>query len=102
MIKALALLGLNMKEDPRTAVSGGPLDGKTFVFTGELDGMTRQEAAELVRALGGTESSSVSSKTSYVVAGSLPGSKYAKALKLGVRIINKEDFLKIIGENEKK
>jgi DNA ligase (NAD+) len=73
-----------------------PLAGKTFVFTGGLDTMTRPEAEELVRLLGGHPSSSVSKKTDYVVAGSEPGSKYDKAKKLGVKIISEEEFRGLI------
>jgi len=71
-------------------------DGLTFVFTGELKTMTRTEAAQKVIMLGGKESSSVSSKTSYVVVGENPGSKLEKAKKLGVKIINEEEFLKLL------
>ncbi|NLI09364.1 MAG: NAD-dependent DNA ligase LigA [Elusimicrobia bacterium] len=74
--------------------------GLSFVFTGELKTMTRDEAAAIVRKMGGKESSSVSSKTSYVVAGENPGSKYDKAFKLKVKIINEEEFLKLVKENE--
>ncbi len=72
------------------------LSGLSFVFTGELKTMTRDEAALKVRQLGGKDSSSVSSKTSYVVAGENPGSKYDKAIKLGVKVIGEEEFLKLI------
>lgn len=72
------------------------LKGLTFVFTGELKSMTRSQAAEKVVELGGKESSSVSSKTSYVVVGENPGSKLEKAKKLGVKIIYEDEFLKLI------
>ena len=72
------------------------LTGVTFVFTGELDSMTRHQAEEKVRKLGGKASSSVSRRTNYVVAGRQPGSKYEKAKKLGVRIISEKEFLKMI------
>jgi DNA ligase (NAD+) len=58
--------------------------------------MTRDEAKEKVRLLGGNVSSSVSKKTDYVVCGESPGSKYEKAKKLGVKIISEEEFLKMI------
>lgn len=70
--------------------------GLTFVFTGELETMTRGEAQEKVRELGGDVSSSVSKNTDYVVAGESPGSKFTRAQKLGVKIIGEEDFLKLI------
>ena len=72
------------------------LQGKTFVFTGALKSMTREEASEKVRMLGGKVSSSVSRNTDYVVVGENPGSKYDKAKKLGVKIISEEEFLKMI------
>ncbi|UCD18833.1 MAG: NAD-dependent DNA ligase LigA [candidate division WOR-3 bacterium] len=72
------------------------LDGLKFVFTGELDSMSREEAQTLVRKHGGQPSSSVSRKTDYVVAGREPGSKYTKAKKLGVKIIDEQKFLKIL------
>lgn len=72
------------------------LQGQTFVFTGELMGVTREEAKEKVRLLGGDVSESVSKKTSYVVAGENPGSKFDKAKKLGVEIINEQQFLRLV------
>jgi DNA ligase (NAD+) len=72
-----------------------PLKGKTFVFTGGLDKMTRPEAEELVRKLGGHPSSSVSKQTDYVVVGREPGSKYDKAKKLGVSCITEAQFIKM-------
>jgi len=73
-----------------------PLKGKTFVFTGGLATITRPEAEELVRSLGGHPSSSVSKETDYVVAGTEPGSKFDKAKKLGVKIISEDEFNKLI------
>lgn len=70
--------------------------GKSFVFTGELSGMSRDEAKDKVRELGGEASESVSKKTSYVVAGKDPGSKLEKARKLGVTILDEKEFLKIL------
>ncbi len=72
------------------------LAGKTIVLTGGMESLTRDEAKEKVRALGGDVSSSVSKNTDYVVAGSEPGSKFDKAKKLGVEIISEKDFLKLI------
>ena len=73
-----------------------PLKGKTFVFTGSLEKMSRSEAEEIVRKLGGHPSSSVSKQTNYVVAGAEPGSKYDKAKKLGVKIISEEKFRNLL------
>ena len=74
------------------------LAGKTFVLTGELSGLTRDEAKDMIRKKGGDVSSSVSKKTDYVVAGENPGSKYNKARELGVKVIDKKAFLSLIGE----
>ncbi len=77
---------------------GGKFAGKTFVLTGSLESMDRETAKERIRAQGGDASESVSKKTSYLVAGAEPGSKYAKARKLGVPIIDEKEFLKMLGE----
>ncbi len=75
----------------------GKLSGKTFVITGSLDSMSREEAGAKIRALGGKVSSSVSKDTSAVIAGSDPGSKLDKATKLGVKVLDEKDFLEMIG-----
>lgn len=75
-----------------------PLLGKTFVFTGALSTMGRDEAKSRVVALGAKASASVSAKTDYVVAGADPGSKAEKARELGVTTIGEEEFLRLIGE----
>jgi DNA ligase (NAD+) len=74
------------------------LSGKTFVLTGSLSVMTRDDAKAKIRDLGGDVSSSVSKETDFVVAGSEPGSKYDKAKKLGVKIIDEKEFLRMIKE----
>ncbi|MFA5029203.1 MAG: NAD-dependent DNA ligase LigA [Patescibacteria group bacterium] len=72
------------------------LKNTTFVLTGELDSLTRDEAKEKIRKSGGDVSASVSLKTDYVVAGANPGSKYTKAEKLKVKIISEKEFLKLL------
>ncbi|MEO0162168.1 MAG: NAD-dependent DNA ligase LigA [candidate division WOR-3 bacterium] len=94
LIENLKKAGL--KFETEKVVSEGPLKNKTFVFTGELSSMTREEAQAIVRKLGGHPSSSVSKNTDYVVVGTAPGSKYEKAKKLGVKIIDEQEFLKMI------
>lgn len=71
----------------------GKLAGKTFVFTGEMESMSRDEAKAKVRELGGDPSETVSKNTDFVVAGSNPGSKYARAQKLGIKILDEKKFL---------
>ncbi len=73
------------------------LVGKTFVLTGTLTSLSRDQAKELIRDNGGDVSSSVSKETDYVVAGSEAGSKYDKAQKLGVRILTEKEFLEMVG-----
>ena len=73
-----------------------PLAGKTFVLTGTLPSMTREEATEKIEALGGHITGSVSKKTDYVLAGAEPGSKFDKAKELGVRIIDEPEFRKML------
>lgn len=72
-------------------------EGLTFVLTGTLQSMTRDDAGAKIKERGGKTSSSVSKKTSYVIAGENPGSKFDKATSLGVKILNEDDFLQLIG-----
>lgn len=74
------------------------LSGKTFVLTGTLQSMTRDEASEKIKLLGGKTASSVSKSTSFVVAGESPGSKLTKAQNLGVIILSEDDFLNMINK----
>src|SRR5258706_6714669 len=98
LIERLGRAGLNFRSElyqPRAAA--GPLDGKTFVLTGTLPTLKREEAASKIESLGGKVSNSVSKKTDYVVAGEEAGSKLEKAQKLGVKIIDEAAFLKMCG-----
>ncbi|MDO8240726.1 MAG: NAD-dependent DNA ligase LigA [Candidatus Moranbacteria bacterium] len=72
------------------------LSGKTIVLTGELESFTRDEAKDIIRREGGSVSSSVSKNTSFVLAGENPGSKYQKALTLGVRVVGEKEFGEMI------
>jgi len=78
------------------APASGKLAGKSFVLTGTLTTMSREEAEEKIRALGGTAGSSVSKKTSYLVAGESAGSKLAKAEELGVEVLNEAEFARML------
>jgi DNA ligase (NAD+) len=69
-------------------------NGKTVVITGALKKHTRREAQDMVESLGGKVSSSVSKKTNYVIAGENPGSKYEKAVELGIKILSEEELYK--------
>ena len=95
LIRNLRKIGLRFKAEPKKSVRT-QLSGKTFVFTGELESMSRGEAQNLVRQSGGHPSSSISKKTDYVVVGKEPGSKYNKARKFEARIINESEFLKLV------
>jgi DNA ligase (NAD+) len=81
---------------PVLRVASYALRDKSFVLTGELESMSRDEAKGKIRALGGDISSSVSKNTDYVVVGKNPGSKYDKARKLGVKVINENEFMKMV------
>jgi DNA ligase (NAD+) len=89
--------------EPATAAAedaGGALQGRTFVLTGTLSDMTRSEAAAKIKALGGKVTGSVSSKTSYVIAGDKPGSKVQKAQKLEIPVLDEEGFVALLREHE--
>ncbi len=99
LIERLRKAGVNFKSALHNAASAlGPLAGKTFVLTGTLPTLKREEAAARIESLGGRVSSSVSKKTDYVVAGEEAGSKLEKAQKLGVKILDEAEFLKLCGD----
>ena len=82
--------------NPKPSPGSEKLKGKTFVLTGSLEKMSRDEARAKIRELGGDVSDSVSSKTDYVVVGSEPGSKAEKAKKLGIKSLDEKQFLNLI------
>ncbi len=95
LIQKLKAAGLNfrLKTERRNST---PLEGQTFVLTGTLSALTREEASEAIEALGGKVASAVSSQTAYLVVGKEPGSKLEKARKLGVRTLEEREFLKLV------
>jgi DNA ligase (NAD+) len=93
MIERLRQAGVAVTAPKRARAAAGALAGKTFVLTGTLPALTREQAAEMIVAAGGKVTGSVSKKTDYVVVGSEPGSKLVKAQELGITILD-EDGLK--------
>ena len=98
ILRRIKELGIHPKSEKVSAKRAAqlPLAGKTFVLTGTLASMTREEATEKIEALGGHVTGSVSKKTDYVLAGVEPGSKFDKAKELGVRIIDEPEFRKML------
>lgn len=94
LIQKIRHVGVTIISGPTTR--GGKLGGKTYVLTGTLESMTRDEAKEKIRSLGGSISENVSRETDYVVAGREPGSKYNRAEKLKVPILNEQEFKRMI------
>lgn len=97
-IKNLLKTGVNIRRDMpwHVRTENKEISSKTFVLTGTLKTLTRDDAKEKIRAAGGNISSTVSKKTDYVLAGESPGSKYDKAKKIGVKIISEKDFLSLL------
>lgn len=96
LLRKLKAAGLNFAAKKGEAKGDQPLAGKMFVLTGELDRFSRDEAKDAIERRGGTVTDSVSKKTTYLVVGKEPGSKLAKAQKLGITILNEKDFSKLI------
>lgn len=95
LVKRLRARGLNFTE-PRSAVAGGALAGKTVVVTGTLPSLSRKEATELIEMHGGRVTSSVSRATSFVVAGEEAGGKLERARALGVTVLDEQQLLQIV------
>jgi DNA ligase (NAD+) len=97
ILRRIEQLGIEPKSEKVSAKKAAelPLAGKTFVLTGTLPSMTREEATEKIEALGGHVTGSVSKKTDYVLAGTDPGSKFDKAKELGMKIIDEAEFRKM-------
>jgi DNA ligase (NAD+) len=95
LIKKFKTAGLELQEKLEIARKR-PLDGKTIVFSGQLNAFSRNQAESIVRRLGGKPVSSVSKNADFLVVGENPGSKYNQALKLGLKVINEEGFSRLI------
>ncbi|HPX70313.1 MAG TPA: NAD-dependent DNA ligase LigA, partial [Bacillota bacterium] len=98
LVRSLDALGVNMLSKASSAVRGNRFEGLSFVLTGTLLSLTREQASAIIESFGGKVSSSVSKKTSYVLAGEAAGSKLQKADELGVRVISESELLEMIGE----
>ncbi|MCM3739413.1 NAD-dependent DNA ligase LigA [Oceanobacillus luteolus] len=101
LLSELSELGVNMEyKGPKKAVQseGTPFSDKTVVLTGKLEQLNRNEAKEKIEALGGKVTGSVSKKTDLVIAGEAAGSKYEKAMKLGITVWNEEQLLEALNE----
>ena len=96
MVERLKEYGVSPEPDHSAVETSAPFSGKTFVLTGTLPNLTREQAVTLIEERGGKVSSSVSKKTSYVLVGESAGSKLAKAQKLGVPLLNEEAFRKLL------
>jgi len=98
ILRRLNELGIHPKSEKVSAKKAAelPLAGRTFVLTGTLPSMTREEATEKIAVLGGHVTGSVSKKTDYVLAGSEPGSKFERAKELGIRILDEAAFRKML------
>ncbi|MBI1890780.1 MAG: NAD-dependent DNA ligase LigA [Burkholderiales bacterium] len=101
LVEQLRAAGIRWAEHEPAAKEEKPLQGKTFVLTGTLPNLMRDEASALVEAAGGKVAGSVSKKTSYVVAGEEAGSKLAKAQELGITILDEDALLKLLKSHEK-
>ncbi len=97
VVEQLRACGVTWEEGAPAERAPQPLAGKTFVITGTLPTLGRDEAKDLLEAAGGKVAGSVSKKTDYVVAGADAGSKLSKALELGVAVLNEEDMLALLG-----
>lgn len=101
LVRRLQELGVNTERFPEEGPpdhAAHPAAGKTFVLTGSLPHLTRSEATERIKAVGGRVTGSVSARTDYVVAGEQPGSKYDRARELNLHILNEDELLVLLGE----
>jgi DNA ligase (NAD+) len=98
IVAKLEAAGVRMKEEADEAIGPQPLEGLTFVITGTLPTLSREQATELIQAHGGRVTGSVSGRTSYLLAGERAGSKLAKAERLGVPVLDEAGLRRMLGE----
>jgi DNA ligase (NAD+) len=96
VVAQLRACGVTWTEGPPAPVLATPFSGQTFVITGTLPTLGRDEAKDLIEAAGGKVAGSVSKKTTYVVAGAEAGSKLAKALELGVKVLDEQGLKELL------
>ncbi len=99
LIQQLKTFGLNFTRGERAVIKENFFLGKTFVLTGSMQALSRDDAAAKIAGLGGKTSSSVSKKTDYVIAGENAGSKLKKAQELNVRVLSEEEFINYLEES---
>ncbi len=100
MLAKLQEYGVKLKEEKSQNLENQLLTGKTFVLTGTLQSMDRTKASDIIKELGGKVTGSISKKTSYILVGENPGSKYNKAVKLGIQILNEDEFDALISKGK--
>jgi len=100
VIAQLCKAGVHWSDEAPRRAARGKLSGLTFVLTGTLPSMSRDEAKELIERQGGKVAGSVSKKTNYVVAGSDPGSKLDRATELGVKVLDEREFVALVGRKD--
>ena len=100
LIARLRAQGLRFELDPsERRIEGGPLEDKTFVITGSLPELTREQATQMIKRAGGKVTGSVSKKTDFLVAGDSPGSKLAKAEEVGTTVVDEAGLLELLGDS---
>ena len=101
VFNALQAAGVHWDAVEAVSADGLPLDGQTWVITGTLHAMPRDEAKAKLQALGAKVSGSISAKTTALLAGEKAGSKLTKAEKLGVKVVSEDEFLEMVGDESR-